>query len=45
VAGQSERAFKIFYSYDMSIMLRYAEFRNQASEMFYDTFMKVFNNI
>ena len=35
----------MFYAYGMSITLRYAESRNQASEILNDAFMKVFNNI
>jgi RNA polymerase sigma factor (sigma-70 family) len=37
--------YKMFYAYGMSITLRYANSRNEATEILNDAFMKVFENI
>lgn len=37
--------YKEFYSYGMSICLRYVDNRDEASEVLNDGFMKIFNNV
>lgn len=37
--------YKKFYSYSMSVCLRYAESRDEAAEILNDGFMKIFTNI
>ncbi len=37
--------YELFYSYGMSITLRYADSRNEAVDILNDAFMKVFENI
>lgn len=37
--------YKMYYSYGMSITMRYADSRDQAAAMLNDAFMKVFNNL
>jgi RNA polymerase sigma factor (sigma-70 family) len=43
--GSQKLIYQEFYSYGMSICLRYAENRNEAVEILNDGFMKIFDNI
>lgn len=40
-----KRLYKLHYAYGMSITMRYAESRDEASQILNDAFMKVFTNI
>ena len=40
-----EALYKQFYTYGMSVCLRYAHNRDEAAEIMNDSFLKVFNNI
>jgi RNA polymerase sigma factor (sigma-70 family) len=43
--GSQKLLYKEFYSYGMSICLRYSESRDEAVELLNDGFMKIFNSL